>query len=123
NDSLVRRRASETNLLDALTLVHVARFATDVRLVNFDVSGHHFEGSRSHSESDAVKHEPRRLLSDAESASEFVRTDPVLRVGRKPDSGEPLVQAERRVLKDRPEFDAELFLARLAFPDAARGQV
>ncbi len=70
-----------------------------------------------------MQHEPRRLLSGAECPSEFVRRDAVLGVGDEPDSGEPLVESERRVLEDRAELDRELLFTALALPESASRQV
>lgn len=70
-----------------------------------------------------MKHKPRGFLSDAERAMDFIRANPVLGVGNHPHRGEPLVQTDRAVLKNRSDFDRKLFATMLAFPDAPRFQV
>src|SRR5690348_11099555 len=52
-----------------------------------------------------------------------MRTDPIFRVRDQPNSREPLVESERRVLKDRSNLDGELLLTRLALPEPASRQV
>ena len=96
------------------------RLAADVGLVDLDLAGDLVEAPGLHGEPDAVQHEPCRLLRDAERAAEFVGADPVLAVGDEPDGGEPLVEAERRVLEDRPDLDGVLLLAGLALPEPPR---
>jgi hypothetical protein len=39
---------------------------------------------------------------------DFIGTDTVLAIGNHPDSGQPLIQTKRRVLKNRSNFDAKL---------------
>src|SRR5438105_3984492 len=66
-------------LLAALASVHLARFATDPRLVDFHrLPFADLKRARLHCEPDTVQHEPRRLLSDLEVARQFVAADPVL---------------------------------------------
>jgi hypothetical protein len=122
NGGLIRA-ARAGDLPSAFPLVHVPRLAADVSLVHFNRARKLVEAPALHGEPDAVKHEPRRLLSNAERPAKFVRADPVLGVSSKPHGREPLVESECGVLKDRPEFDRELALARLAFPDTPSGQV
>src|SRR5262249_49365863 len=93
--------------------VHVAGLPTDKRLIDFDGSTEHRERLVAHRQPDAVEHEPGRLLSDAERAAKFMRTDSVLAVCREPDRRKPLVESQWRVLKDRPLLHRELPLARL----------
>ncbi len=119
---LVVHRATPSGLMP-VGLVHVAGLAADVGLVNFNLTREHGEALRLHRKPDALEHEPRRLLSDPEGSSEFVRADPVLGVRSKPNGREPLVQSEGRVLEDRAELDAELLLTRLALPKAASREV
>src|ERR1039458_378365 len=67
---------------------------------------------------DAVIHEPRRFLRDADGAMDFVGTHAVLAVHYLPHRHEPLVQAERRILKDGAGLCGELasIVARAALP-------
>ena len=99
--------------------VHVTGLPADERLVRF-----HFaielEPARFHRESDAVKQEPRGLLSNADGPMNLPRANAVLRVRNHPHGRQPLVQAERGIFHDRAELHRELFLAALALPHAAR---
>jgi hypothetical protein len=103
--------------------VHVARSATDVGFINFDVATE-LAAARFvlHRQTDAVQHEPRGLLGDANRAVDLPRANAVLAVGDQPQNGQPLVQTERRVLKDRPGLERELPLGMTGFalPSLAR---
>ena len=106
-----------------LVSVHVASGSADESFVHFDraPSSAEFQNRAVlHCEPDAVKHEPCGLLSDAESACDFIGTDAVLAVGNHPNSDKPLVERERGVLKDGSNFCAELLfgMLALAFPHA-----
>ena len=103
----------------ALRLVHEASGPADEGFIDFDFAFQFAERHRLHGEPDAVQHEPRGLLGHAEPACQFVGADAVLAIGEHPEGGEPLVEPNGRVLKDRPELDGELLLAALALPDAA----
>ena len=63
-------------------------------------------------------HKPCRLLRDLQGAADLPRANAVLAIGDKPHSREPLIQAERRVLKDSPRLDGELaaLVALVALP-------
>lgn len=115
--------ARSRDLPSPLLQMHVPRLAADEALVHFDFARQPFEGLRLHGEPNAMENEPGGLLRDPESASEFVRADPVLAVCDKPDGDEPLVQADSGVLEDRADLDAELLLAALALPESARAEV
>ena len=65
-------------------------------------------------ESQTVCHDPHRLLRDAEIAGDFAGANPVLAVHNQPQRGQPLVEAERRVLENRPGLQGELCLRMLA---------
>lgn len=106
--------------------MHVASLAADECFVYFDfgaVTAELHKGLGLHRQSDSMQHEPRRLLSDAKSAMQFVGADTVLAVGNHPDSDKPLVERERRILKDSPDLRGELPLGMLALalPDAPCG--
>ena len=60
------------------------------------------------------------LREVAERAGKLAGTSPVLRVHDQPGSGQPLVESERTILKDCPDFDGELFPARFTIPNPAR---
>ena len=67
---------------------------------------------------DAMQHEPRGFLRNAERATNFVTADSVLCVRDEPDAREPLIQAEGRVFKNSSDFNRELALwvSRTALP-------
>ena len=50
---------------------------------------------------------------------QFPRANPVLAVADQPDRNHPLVEAQRGILKDRPDFERELLLADIAEPQLA----
>src|SRR5262249_37757182 len=72
--------------------------------------------------SDPLKHEPCGLLSDSSSAGNLITAHAVLAVSQHPHCEEPLVQSDRRLLKDRSNLDGKLRLrvARLALPETPR---
>src|SRR5439155_5170165 len=88
--------------------MHVPCFAADEGFINFDFSSEPHERFQLHSFPNPVKHEPRGFLRHAKSPRHFIGTDTVLIVGNHPHGGKPLVQAKRRILKDRPCLDSEL---------------
>src|ERR1039458_4395171 len=64
----------------------------------------------------AMQHEPRRLLRDLKSSRHLRAADSILAVDYHPEGRHPLVHAERRVLEDGSDLNAELLLASLAPP-------
>jgi hypothetical protein len=102
-----------------LVFVHVLGFSTDVCLVNFDRARHLCERLRKHCFTNAVEHEPRRLLRDKKRPSQFVTRNTVLAIGDQPHGGEPLVETDRGILKDGTDLDRELLFATLAPPNTA----
>ena len=91
--------------------VHESGRTTNESLVYFDFavrSTEFQERAILHCKTDAVKHEPSRLLSDAKSTAHFIGTDSVLAVRNHPNSNKPLVQANRRILEDSPDLDRKL---------------
>ncbi len=111
------------NLLAAFISVHESRRATDESFVDFDflaASAELYGLLLMQGKTNAVHHEPCGLLSDSESASDFVGTDSVLGVHDEPNGNHPLVHAERGILKDSSNLDGELFLAGFAEPDTRR---
>ena len=77
-----------------------------------------------HSQPDSVQHEPCGFLCHAKGAVQFPRRNAVLVVDDHPDSGEPLLKRNRRVLKDRSDLGRELALRvnALALPAALVGE-
>lgn len=67
-------------------------------------------------------HEPRGFLRHVKRAMNLIRANTVFAVGDHPDRGEPLIEADRRILKDRSDLGAELLfrVLRLAFPQPPR---
>jgi len=116
NDSLVVWPTSHDAAM-MHTRMHVASLAADECFIDF-----HFRAATAelhkrlglHSQPDSMKHEPCGFLGDAKSAGHFVGTDSVLAVGNHPDSDKPLVERERRILKDSPDLCGELSLGMLA---------
>lgn len=106
--------------------VHVARATADIGFVNFDFAtgtAELYERIGLHGETDAMQHEPRGFLGDAERPVNFVGADAVLAVGDHPNGDKPLIERERRVLKDSPDLYRELLarMLRLALPHAPSG--
>jgi hypothetical protein len=60
-------------------------------------------------------------LGDVQSTTKFVAGNRILGVGNQPEGWKPLFKTQRRVLKDRANFDAELTLAAFALPDSTGG--
>lgn len=103
----------------SLPHMHVLCLAADVGLVNLDGAGHLLVGRSLKGESNPVKHEPRGLLRDTQRTAQLVRADRVLGVRDQPDGGQPLVEPDWGVLKDRCHLDAELPFAAFALPYTA----
>lgn len=119
HSNLVTRTATSDATL-ALGNVHVPRLAADKRLIRFDLTRKRCRGVVMHRHADAVKHEPCRLLSDTQRACNLAGANAVLAIADNPERTHPLIESERRILKDRANFKRELFLAALAVPQFAR---
>ena len=113
--------ARSGNSAFALIEMHIPRFPTDESLVHFYFTAQLAKRFVLQGKTDAVHHEPSRFLSDAKCATYFVGTDSVFAVGEHPSSSEPLIEADRRILKDSPDLDGELALRMMgrALPSAA----
>src|SRR5260370_40212408 len=114
HDSRLTFGSASQNNFASLIRMHEASSAADERLIYF----HFFVGTADlhcflfmESETNAVHHEPSRLLSEAKSASHFVGANPVLGIHNQPNGNHPLIHAERGILKDRAHLDSELLLA------------
>jgi hypothetical protein len=92
----------------ALALVHVARKTADESFINFNFAAHLLKCAHLHCESDSMNHKPRGLLSDAERAMDFIRTDAVLAIDNHPNGSQPIIQAERRIFKYSSDLNAKL---------------
>jgi hypothetical protein len=104
--------------------VHVPSLTTDESFINFHLCSTTAKFDQRiglHCEPDAMHHKPRGLLSDSESAVDFVGTDSVLAVRNHPNGNHPLVHANGGILEDGSDLDRELFLAALAEPKPSRG--
>jgi hypothetical protein len=101
----------------------VLRLSANVGFIDFHraaiAAAHLCKRTALHRFADAVKHEPCRLLSDAQSPVEFVAGDSVLAVTDHPDRCHPLVKADGRVFEDRAHLDGKLLLAAVAEPQSA----
>jgi hypothetical protein len=102
----------------ALIFVHVSRLSTDIGFVCFNSAGELSSDSFLHRETNTLQHEPRGFLRDAEATVKLVRANPVLAIRGQPHSRKPFVQSNRRILKDRCDFDRKFlaWMSVLAFP-------
>src|SRR5438067_1229290 len=69
-----------------------------------------------------MHHEPSGFLRNAEIASNLIRADPVFAVANHPHGHEPLVERERRILKDRVDLDGKLLPALFTLPPLLRSK-
>src|SRR5262249_13199100 len=66
--------------------------------------------------SQTLQNEPSRLLSNSNRLGSLVGRDSILAVDEHPERTKPLVQSDRRILKDRPKLYRKLLVALFAFP-------
>ncbi len=116
NGNLVLR-AGAGNATGFLGNVHVPGLAADEGFVCLNLAGELDAGILMHDLTDAVKHEPCRLLSDADAAVHLVARDAILASANHPDSHHPLIEPQGGILENGSDFDAELLLASVAHPD------
>src|SRR5258708_4947529 len=101
--------ASSGNAALALTHMHVQRFTADESLIDF-----HFAAELGteeivlHRKANPLKHEPCRLLSNANISRNLVTGHAVFAIGEHPRRSEPLIQRDRRILINRSDLDGEL---------------
>src|SRR5207302_1762247 len=92
--------------------MHERHFPADESFVHFDFSTFGttdlLDDSVTESQAETMQNEPRRLLGDAQIAANFVGTDSVLAIDQHPQSREPFVERDWRILENRPEFHGEL---------------
>ena len=94
-----------------------ADLAANKRLVGFNLARkHRIAAVHLNCEAKPMQHETRRLLRHAERAAEFVRRNAVAVAREHPHGRKPLVEANRGVLKDRPDLDGELPTTMAAAP-------
>jgi len=105
----------------ALLLMHIFGKTTDERFIGLYFTVHLQHRARFHRDPNPMIHEPSRFLGNAEIAGHLVRANAVLTIGNHPNSGEPLVQAERTVLEDCSDLGRKLPLGMFffAFPYTA----
>lgn len=113
--------ARSGNDFRAARAMHISGLASDETLINFDFARQLGSIFILHGFADTVQQEPRRLLRHAEIAGHLTGTHTVLAVGDHPHGGKPFAQRDRRFVKDRTDFDRELFATfrRTALPDPA----
>src|SRR5439155_2093351 len=117
---LADHRLADGYLQTALLVgVHVPRFAADEGFVDFDRARDLLEALVLDGEPQPMQHEPRGLLRHVDVAGDFVAADAVLAVDEHPQRRQPLVQADRAVLENRPDLHGELLFAAPAFPQRA----
>lgn len=109
---------------NAVTLsgVHVPGKSANESLIHLDFAAELTTGTVLHGKPDTMQHEPCGFLGDANGPVNLPRTDSVLTVRNHPHRSEPLVETNRRILKDGSDLDAELRfrMASLALPHTAR---
>jgi len=105
---------------------HIPDLAADIGLIRLDLAAQfRFKGLRTHRQTNAVIHEPRRLLCDAKIPCDLIAADSVLTVRNKPHGRKPLIKTNRRLFKDRAVLNREL-LSRVfvaALPPTLIGQI
>src|SRR6266700_524771 len=70
-----------------------------------------------------MKHKPCGLLCATESASNLIGAKPVFAVHHHPESDQPLIQRDRRILENGSHLDGELLRALLALPAFLCGKI
>jgi hypothetical protein len=99
---------SSHDLLTPLADVHIAGKSADEGFIDFNFAAQLSAIIILKCEPDAVHHEPRGFLSHAKPASYFITANSILAASQHPNSGKPLVESNRRVLKYCSDFDGEL---------------
>ena len=123
-DNFFTLRPASGNLLVTLRFVHIPSLATDESLVYFNFATEFVEPSFLHGKTDAMVHKPSSLLSDFQSAMEFIGTDSILATDEEPRGAEPLLKGNRGILKNRSSLQREggSLMARVALPYALFGE-
>jgi hypothetical protein len=118
HDGLAIRSAS-ANLLLTPVLVHVPSLAADQRLIRLNRARHPVDASGVHRVPDPLQHEPSSLLRYLQIAGNLVTADSILAVRQHPHRAKPLIESDRRILKDRSDLSSELLFAVQALPHHA----
>ena len=66
-----------------------------------------------------MQHKPGRLPGDAQNTMDLKCANANLRIGNHPDCDQPLIQTYRAIFHDSSDFNREILLAVLAYPEAA----
>jgi hypothetical protein len=114
--------ARSGNNLCSTILVHITRLSADHGLINLDLATEFSSGLVLHGLTNTHQHEPCGFLSKSKVPANLVAADAILAVGNEPRSSQPLIQRNRRILEDRPDFNRELLPAGTALPNSARGE-
>jgi len=91
--------------------MHVSRLAADKGFICFYFAATPADLEQRavlHGETDAMEHEPCRLLSDAQSAGQLAGRNAILAVGDNPDGGKPLLKSKGRIFEDGAHLGGEL---------------
>lgn len=117
-DGLILAASAGNDLLTTCA-VHVPRFATNERFINFHFASQLRSSLVLHGFANPMEHEPCGLLSQAEVSRDLVTADAILAVRHEPHGREPLTQWNRRLIEYSADFDRKLFPAfrRAALPN------
>ena len=113
-DLIFADAAMSVSLSNLLGLVHVAGLAADEGFVHFDFASgpaKFHECTSLQRQSNPMKHEPCRLLSNTERPRNLATANAIRAIDDHPKGCHPLVDSERGILKDRSDFDGELLIA------------
>jgi len=119
HDSSLILGASTSDATGLDAQVHVTGLAADESLISFNLTRELDGRVVVQGHTDAVKHEPSRLLGDTKSTGHFAGANPILAVAENPISAHPLIEPKGGILEDRSNLETELFLASRAKPDLA----
>lgn len=127
HDSLIEVRSSRLDFVLQIGIaVHVLNLAADVGFIRLDfrIRTTKFSGRPKRAivqrSSQTLKHEPCRLLRNAKRAVNLHTGDSVLAIDQHPKACHPLVETDRRILKDRIDLERELLVAATTEPNAPR---
>jgi hypothetical protein len=118
-------RATTLDFLRTLSFVHIAGLAADESLIDFDFASELVKTHVLHRKTDAVKHEPCGLLSNAKIPMDFVGTDSVLAADQHPCGAEPLFERDRGILENGSGLESErgAWMLRVTLPYTLLGKI
>jgi hypothetical protein len=99
--------------------MHIPRLAADERFIHFNFRAGTTQFHKRlilKRKSKALQHKPCRLLSYSNRAVNLHAGHAVLAINQHPKCRHPLIQSNRRVLKDRIHLERELLVAATAKP-------